>query len=330
MRRRQVFPILATALLEPWTLATAAEKLRRIGFLTLRAEPNEFDAAFREALRTLGYVEGRTLHIEYRWAAGSQARADEMAAELVSRGGVEVIVAATTGAIRAAMRATKTVPIVMAASADPVVAGVVASHARPMGNVTGLSMVSTDTATKRLEMLRELVPALSRVGVIVFGPAERGTGEPGNVLLLEQLGEASRLLGLSVQAFTVATLPEIERVLNEMRTARFGAVFVQASALTIDRRARIAELAASHRLPAMYELEGFVDSGGLVSYGPSLVSMYRRCATFVDRILRGAKPADLPIERPDKYDLVINLPAAKALDLRIPATLMTRADRFVR
>ena len=328
MRRRQALALFGALLLLP-SHARSTERLRRIGFLTLRSGPNEFDAAFRDALRALGYVEGRTLAIEYRWAAGSEARANEMAAELTRRG-VEVIVAATTGAIRAAMRATKTVPIVMAASADPVVAGVVASHARPAGNVTGLSMVSTDTATKRLELLGELVPGISRIGVIVFGSAMRGEGEPGNVLLVEQLADAARLLGVSIRVFSVTSAPGIEEAFSEMGKERFHALFVQASPLTIDHRVRIAELAGRHALPAMYELEGFVDAGGLLSYGPSLVSMYRRSAAFVDRILKGAKPSDLPIELPDRYELVVNLPAAKVLGLRIPAALLARADRFVR
>lgn len=303
-------------------------RLRRIGFLTLRAGPNEYDEAFRDAMRGLGYVEGRTLQIEYRWAAGSEKRAGELAAELVSRD-VEVIVTATTAAIAAAMRSTSTIPIVMAASADPVVAGLISSLARPGGNVTGLSMVSTDTAAKRLQLLRDLIPSATRIAVLMFGSSTPRPEERGNFLLIEQLRAAAQQLGMSLVVAGIGSGAGIEGAFATLRSERSQALFVQASAVTIDNRARIVELAARHRLPAMYETEGFVEVGGLLSYGPGLADMYRRAAGYVDRILRGAKPADLPVELPNKYDLVINVQTAKALGLQIPQSILLRADRLI-
>lgn len=329
-RRRSLLALLAVGLASTGRRvgAQSGERLRRIGFLTLRAEPNEYDAAFRAAMRDLGYVEGRTLQIDYRWAAGSEKRADELAAELVARD-VEVIVVATTAATRAVMRATTKIPIVMAASADPVVAGMVDSLARPGGNVTGLSMVSTDTATKRLQLLHELVPSATRVAVLLFGASAPGPNERGNALLIEQLLAAARSVGLSIIPVGIGSGADIAEAFATMRRERAQALFVQASAVTIDHRARIIELAAQSRLPTMYETEGFADAGGLLSYGPGLADLYRRSAGYVDRILKGAKPADLPVEQPNKYELVINLKAARALGLPIPQVLGVRADRVI-
>ena len=316
------------ALASPRIAAQAAATLRRIGFLTLRAEPNEYDAAFRDAMRRLGYVEGSTLKIDYRWAAGSERRAEELAAELVASD-VEVIVTATTAAIRAAMRATRSIPIVMAASADPIIAGIVASHAQPGGNVTGLSMVSTDTATKRLQLLREFLPSTTRVAVLLFGTSAPGPGDQGNALLIEQLRTAAAQLGMSLVVAGIGSSADIANAFATIERGGAQALIVQASAVTIDNRARIVERAATHRLPAVYETEGFVQAGGLLSYGPSLVEMYRRAATYVDKILKGAKPGSLPVEQPDKYELVINRTTARTLGLTIPQALMVRADRLI-
>ena len=226
------------------------------------------------------------------------------------------------------MRATKSIPIVMAASADPVIAGIVASHAQPGGNVTGLSMVSTDTATKRLQLLRELLPSATRVAVLLFGASAPGPRDQGNALLVEQLRTATRQLGMSLIVAGIGGGADIAAAFATMARNDAQALIVQASAVTIDNRARIVELAATHRLPAVYEIESFVDAGGLLSYGPSLVEMYRRSAIYVDKILKGAKPASLPIEQPDKYDLVIHRKTARALGLKIPQALIVRADRL--
>jgi putative tryptophan/tyrosine transport system substrate-binding protein len=328
-RRDSVLALLAVGLAGgvPRSAAQAPDKLRRIGFLNLRSEPNEFDAAFREGMRALGYVEGRTLEIEYRWAAGSEQRAEAFAAELVARN-VEVIVTATTAGIRSAMRATKTIPIVMAASSDPVGAGLVASLARPGGNVTGLSLVSTDTGAKRLQLLREVAPSATRIAVLLNN-ASAGPGAQVNILLIQQLEAASRQMGLALAVTYLSNGAELADKFATMQRERAQALIVQAGPVTLDNRIRISELAAQHRLPALYEVEGFVDAGGLMSYGPSIVDMYRRAAGYVDRILKGARPADMPVELPIKYDMVISLKTAKALGLQVPQSLILRADRVI-
>lgn len=327
--RRRTFLIAAGAVCAaPLARAQTPVRVRRIGYLSARAQPNELDAAFRAALRDLGYFEGRSLQIEYRWGAASEAQAATLAAELVARN-VEVIVTATTAAIRGAMRATKRIPIVMAASADPVGAGLVASLARPGGNVTGLTLVSNDTAAKRLELLRLLVPGAKRVAILLEGTSSPGSGDQVNSLLIAELQAAARELGLSVTVQGMTGAGEIDGAFEAIARGRAQALLVQASRLSIDNRARIVELAARHRLPAMYEVEGFVSAGGLLSYGPSLADMYRRAAGYVDRILRGTPAADLPVERPNKYELVINVKTARALALRVPQELLLRADRLI-
>ena len=304
-----------------------AQGARRIGFLSLRSGLNEYDAAFREALRTLGYAEGQTIHIDYRWAAGSEERADALVAEILAAK-PEVIVAATTPAVRAAMRATKTVPIVIAAAADPLATGLVASLARPGGNVTGLSLVSPDTAAKRLQLLQELVPSVSRIGVLIMDADGPGATNP-NTPLAQELQSAAKKLRLQLAFQAIRSGSEILEAFAAIQRAGVQALIVGATPISIDHRARITEMAARHRLPAMYESQGFVESGGLLSYGPSLVDMYRRAAGYVDKILKGAKPADLPIELPVKYELAVNLKAAKALGLRLPQSLIMRADRVI-
>ena len=304
--------------------AQATERLRRVGFITLRSGPNEYDAAFREALRRLGYVEGQTIRIDYRWAAGSEQRADKLAAEMLAAK-PEVIVAATTPAIRAAMRATKEVPIVIAAAADPVGSGLVASLARPGGNVTGLSLVSPDTAAKRLQLLQELIPTVNRIAVLLMDTGVAGESIP----LIEQLQSAAKRLRLELAIKAIRSGADIPGAFATLQQERAQALIVSATPISIDHRGQIAEIAASQRLPAMYESQGFVEAGGLLSYGPSLIDMYRRAAVYVDKILKGAKPADLPVELPIKYDLAINLKTAKALGLQLPQTLILRADRVI-
>jgi putative ABC transport system substrate-binding protein len=305
-------------------VAQATERLRRVGFITLRSGLNEYDAAFREALRGLGYVEGQTIRIDYRWAAGSEQRADQLAAEMLAAK-PEVIVAATTPAIRAAMRATKEVPIVIAAAADPVGSGLVASLARPGGNVTGLSLVSPDTAAKRLQLLQELIPAVSRIAVLIM---DTGVAGESNALI-DQLQAAARQLRLEIAIKALRSGADIPGAFATIQQERAQALIVSATPISIDHRGRIAEMAASQRLPAMYESQGFVEAGGLLSYGPSLIDMYRRAAVYVDKILKGAKPADLPIELPVKYELALNLKAARALGLKVPQSIVVRADRVI-
>lgn len=330
MKRRALFSAVVGTLVFPWGLrAQVPGEPRRIGFLNLRAKPNEFDEAFRDALRNLGYVEGRSIQIEYRWAAGSEKRAQELATELVA-GKVEVIVTATTAGIRSAMHATRTIPIVMAASADPLGAGLVGNLARPGGNVTGLSMISTDTAAKRLQLLRDVIPSAKRVAALIFGgvPAPGEKGNP-NAPLIEQLQAAARHLGLSLNVTGFASAADLSGAFASLERERAQALIVQANAITNDNRQHVAELAARHRLPAMYEDLGYVEAGGLLSYGPSIADMYRRAAGYVDRILKGAKPAEMPVELPVKYDLAVSLKTARALGLTIPQSVLVRADRVI-
>ena len=325
MKRREAISIVLAVLSGATTaLAQTRDGLRRIAFVSLRSGQNEYDTAFRESLRTLGYVEGQTIRIDYRWAAGSEQRADALVAELLATK-PEVIVVATTPAIRAAMRATKDVPIVIAATADPVASGIVSSLARPGGNVTGLSLTSPDTAAKRLQLLQDLIPSVQRIGVLIMDTGREGE----NTALIEQLRSAAKQLRLQLAFNAIRSGAEIPNAFGVLQRDGAQALFVAATPISIDERARIAGMAASHRLPAMYESEGFVDAGGLLSYGPSLADMYRRAAIYVDKILKGAKPADLPIELPVKYDLVVNLKTAKALGVRFPQSMVVRADRVV-
>jgi putative ABC transport system substrate-binding protein len=308
--------------------AQEAEKTRRIGFISMRSGPGEFDTAFREALGRLGWVEGRNIHTEYGWASENDRRAEALAARLVANN-VEVIVAATTVAIRAAMRATTRIPIVMAAAADPVASGLVASLSRPGGNVTGLSLVSTETGAKRLQLLREVVPGVSRVAVLLV---ERGSSDDTaiNAKLVEQLHTAARQLGVTLLITSVRRGTEIAGAFEAMQRDQARALFVPVNSLVLDQRGVVVELAARHRLPTMYEVETFVTAGGLLSYGPSIIEMYRRAAGYVDRILKGASPADLPLEQPTVFRLAINLKTAEALALSVAPGLMARADTVVR
>jgi putative ABC transport system substrate-binding protein len=304
------------------TRAQQAGKVDRIGFLSLGSGPTA-PVTFREGLRELGYVEGRNLIIEYRWAAGKAERLPEMAAELV-RLKVEVIVGVTTPGIEAARRATSTIPIVMAAVADPVGSGLVASIARPGGNVTGLTLMSTELVGKRLQLVRELLPKATRVAVLAYHGYTSATRP-----YLEQMRAAAQQMGVQLVVQEVKEAGDLPGAFTAMQRERAQALDVRGSPFSAQNAKRIVELAAHHRLPAMYDTRSFVEAGGLVSYGPSVPEMFRRAAFYVDRILKGAKPADLPVEQPTKFELVINLKAAKALGLTIPPALLVRADQVI-
>jgi len=280
--------------------------------------------AFRQGLRDLSWVEGENLVIAHRWAEGKDQRFPALAAELV-RLQVEVIVAGGPPAIRAAQQATRTIPIVMAATSDPVGQGFVASLARPGGNITGLSIMMTELPGKRLELLKETVPQSTRVAVLA-NPAFEVYPR-----YLQNLTVAARALGLHLQVVEVRRAEELAPAFAAMPRERADALMVLADPLLMDTLlGQVADLAATHRLPAIYNWKMYVEAGGLMSYGPSLPDMYRRAATYVDKILKGAKPADLPVEQPIKFELVINLKAAKALGLTIPPTLLFQADEVIR
>ena len=302
--------------------AQHAGKVHRIGFLSLQSGLNSTTEAFAQGMRELGYVEGRNLIVEYRWAARKEERLPELAAELV-RLKVEVIVAAAAPAIEAAKRATTTIPIVMATAADPVGSGLVASLARPGGNVTGLSALSTDLAGKRLHLARKLVPKASRVAVLAYH------GTSATRPFLEEMRTAAQQMEVLLVVQEVQAADDLPGAFAAMQRERAQALVVQISPFSADNAKRILELAGQYRLPAMYDVRSFVDAGGLVSYGPSLPEMFRRAAFYVARILKGAKPADLPIEQPTKFEMVINLKTAKALGLSIPQSLLVRADQVI-
>ncbi len=294
----------------------------RIGLLFLLSGPNPNVDAFRRGLRELGWIEGQNIAIEYRWAAGREDRLPALAADLV-RLKVAVIVTASTPAVRAAGQATRTIPIVVAAMPDPMATGLIASLGRPGGNVTGLSLLSTDLAGKRLQLLKEVAPHATRVAVLAL------QGSQATPLLFREVEAAARVVGIQPQLFAVRGPQEFAAAFAAMRQGHTGALIVQASPVSLEHREEIATLAAKDKLPAMYEVRPFAEVGGLMRYGPDLAVMYRRAATFVDKILKGAKPADLPVEQPTRFELVVNLKTAKALGLTIPPSILIRADQVI-
>jgi putative tryptophan/tyrosine transport system substrate-binding protein len=305
-------------------------RVHRVGLLSASAPRPEYDAlaeALRQGLRNLGYVEGQNLVLEVRYAAGSQERLRDLAAELV-RLPVEVLVAPGAAAIRTAQQATRTIPIVMVGSYDPVVEGFVASLAQPGGNVTGLSFLQIQLPQKRLEFLKEAVPHGTRIAVL-WSP--RGPGYESRQPLLHNLAVAARALALHLHVAELDRADELDRAFVGMTAAGAEALMVLEDALLIGPlRGRIAELAVQHRLPAMCDWRHSVAAGCLMAYGTSQPDIYRRAATYVDKILKGAKPADLPVEQPTTFELVINLKTAKALGLMIPPTLLFQADEVLR
>jgi len=324
MRRRAFISLLGGAV--AWPLAARAQqqaKLPTIGLWgpsTLSAASQRV-ARFVQRLRELGWIEGRTVAIEYRWAEGRNERAAEIAAEFV-RLKVDVIVAQGTPSVIAAKQATSVIPIVFAAVGDPVGSGLVANLSRPGGNVTGLSTQQTDTASKRIELFREMVPGLRRLAIM------GNVGNPSVELELSEVQSTARALGLEATAFELLRAEDIAPAFDALK-GRADALYVCADPLVFTNRIRVNTLAQGARLPTMYLLGEYVEAGGLMSYGPSVPDLYRRAADFVDKILRGAKPADIPVEQPTKFDLIINITTAKALGLEIPPTLLARADEVI-
>jgi ABC-type uncharacterized transport system substrate-binding protein len=298
---------------------------RIIGFVGVTS-PSTISAridAFRQGLRELGYVEGTNIVIEYRWAEGKFDRLPDLAAELV-RLKVEVIVTGGPADTRAVKGATTTVPVVMGFDNDPVGSGFVTSLARPGGNITGLSTLSPELSGKRLELLKEVVPKLSRVAV--FGTSI----QPGNAQSLREAELAAKAFGLQLQYLDVLDPKDVETAFRTAVSGRADAVLVLQSPVFNPQRARLTDLAAKNRLPAMYAQPEYVESGGLMTYGPSMTDLFRRAAVYVDKILKGAKPADLPVEQPIKFEFIINLKAAKQIGLTIPPNVLARADKVMR
>jgi putative ABC transport system substrate-binding protein len=277
--------------------------------------------AFERRLRELGWSEGRTLAIEYRWAEGRSDRLAEIAAEFV-RLKVDVIVTYATAPTLAAKQATSTIPIVFATAGDPVGTGLVASLPRPGGNITGLSNQQADLASKRLELFREIEPTFRMLTII------GNVNAPASLLEMKEVETAAGALGLEVHTIEIRKPEEISAVFAMLRD-RAGPLYVVGDPLIFSNRVRISTLAVGARVPTMYNFREYVQAGGLMSYGPNFPDLFRRAADYVDKILRGSKPADIPVEQPTKFDLVINLTTARALGLTIPPTLLARADEVI-
>ena len=305
------------------TGAQAAGKVPRVGFLFYGSSgPSRELDAFRQGLRELGYVEGQNITVEYRFASGQIERLPELAAELV-RLKPDVIVTPGTPASLAAKQATRTIPIVFAGVADAVGAGLVTNLARPSGNITGLTSVSAELGGKRLELLKHMAPKASRMAVL-YNPADRS-----NVLVLKELQDAAPALGLTLQPLEVQGPAEFEAAFVAMTRERAHALFGAAGILTFEHRKTVVDLAAKTRIPTMWGHRQFVEAGGLMSYAVNIYDQIRHAATYMDKILKGAKPGDLPVEQPTKYELVINLKAAKTLGLTIPPSMLARADEVI-
>jgi putative tryptophan/tyrosine transport system substrate-binding protein len=323
MRRRDFLGVLG-GVAASWPLVARAQRagqVFRIGVVeTISAELNAVNlAAFRRGLQELGYVEGRNLILDYRSADGDATRFPDLISELISLN-VDLIVTRGTPAALAAKKATTMLPVVMAGLGEPLL--VVDSLARPGGNITGLSGLQPELETKRLELLTEIAPGSVGIAAVL------NMSNPVTVPQLKELEGAVRSKGLPFRLFDVRSRDDIERAFIAL-DGRSEAVVVGLEALTQEHRKMIAELAAKHRLPAIYGGREFVEAGGLMFYGPSFADMYHRAATYVNKILKGTKPADLPVEQPTRFELVINLKAAKAIDLVVPATLLARADDVI-
>lgn len=318
MQRREFIALLGgAAALWPLVARAQQSKVPRLGVLLVgNREP--FSKLFWVGLRELGYIDGQNLQIEFRSAEGKLERLPELAAELV-RLKVDIIIASETPSVQAAKRATNEIPIVMAPSGDPVGTGLIANLARPGGNITGLSAAAAELAGKSLELIREILPSVSRVAALA------DPTNPFTKPFLEQIQLAGRTIGVEIQAVMVRETEEFDVAFSEMERNRIEAVIVQPTL----PRARIVDLVQKHRLPAVSGNRAFADAGGLMSYAGSLVDRYKNAAPYVDKILKGAKPADLPVQQPTRFELVINLKTAKALGLTIPPALLGRADEVI-
>ena len=326
-RRRLVLALIAGALAAPVaSFAQQPAKIARVGFL-YPGFPDGVGSvglrALRDGLHELGYVEGKNLQLELRWGEGKIERLPALAAELVQLK-VDVIVAATSPSVVAARQATRTIPIVMPTSSDPAGDGLVASLAHPGGNITGLSIMSPELGEKRIQMLKELFPRVSHPMAVLWNPDYVGMRAR-----FEQARVAAPAVGLTVRSVEVRDTRELDAAFEAITREHPEALLLLVDPFTFSQRSRIVEFAAEQRIPAMYETSDFVDVGGLISYGPIVADQYRRAAAYVDKILRGAKPADLPIEQPTKFELAINMRAAKALGIKFPESILLRADKVI-
>jgi putative tryptophan/tyrosine transport system substrate-binding protein len=304
--------------------AQQPKKSARIGYLSMRSAPSEREEAFKQGLRELGWVEGQNVAIEYRWAKGKSELLPELVAELV-RLKVDVIVVSATVAVQAAKNATTTIPIVMSAAADPVGSKLISSLAQPGGNLTGLSLMAPELAGKRLELLHEVLPKLNRVGFLAY------SADPATNLFVKEAQEVGQKMKLEVQSFVIQSSGDLDDAFVKMKKQRVGALVVAPILVTItDQNRRIVELSIRNRLPAIADLRDFADAGGLMSYGPKIEALYYRAGYFVDKILKGAKPAELPVEQPRIFETAINLKTAKQIGVTIAPEILARADKVIR
>jgi putative tryptophan/tyrosine transport system substrate-binding protein len=323
IERREFLALLGGA--ASWPVAARAQqvgKLPTIGFLgaTTPGGGGQLLAAFVQRLRELGWIDGRNVAIEVRWAEGRSERFAEIAAELV-RLKVDVILTHNTPPVLAAKEATSVIPIVFASAGDPIGTGVVSSLARPGGNITGLSAGSTDVVGKRLELLREVMPGLCRLAILA-------SESPHLVMEIDEVQRVARTLALDIATFRVRRIEDIAPAFEKLKGGA-DALYIISDPVTVSNRVRINTLALGARLPTMHSVREPVEAGGLMSYGANWSDMFRRAADYVDKVLRGAKPADIPVEQPTKFDLIINLTTAKVLGLEIPPTLLARADEVI-
>jgi len=323
--RRTFMAMSAIAILTAPLAAEAQQPVRvpRIGFLwpSPPSERQYLLDAFRQGLRELGYIENQNIVVEVRSAEGKYDRLPALATELVHLK-VDVIVTTASPATKAAQQATKTIPIVMAVVVDPVATGFIASLARPGGNITGVSIMASDLVGKQLDLLKQVVPIFQVV--VLWNPAN-----PGNAPQLREAEVAARKLGVRLKPLEARNPDDLDNAFAAMTKERPSGLIVLVDTMLVGHRARLADLAAKSRIPAIYGLRDHVEAGGLMAYSANLTEMYRRAATYVDRILKGSKPADLPVEQPTKFELVINLKTAKALGLTIPQSILTRADEII-
>jgi putative ABC transport system substrate-binding protein len=315
--------ILAAVLVVASSLEAQAQKVWRIGWLQPVTLTPSFLDAVRQGLSDAGYVESRNLRIEYRWAEGKPERLPELAEELV-RLKVDLLMSSNTQALQALKRATSTIPIVMLGAGDPVGTGLVDNLARPGGNITGTTVIAKELSPKRLELIKQLVPGLARVTYIA-NPAN-----PLNMLSLKETEEAGRTEAVAVQALLTRRPDELGASFSSMLRSGSQALIVAPDGLFISERSRIVDFATTNRLPSIFFDRVFVDAGGLISYGPDFPDTYRRAVSHIDKIFRGAKPGDLPVERPTKIDLVVNLKAARAIGLTVPQSVLLQATDVVR
>jgi len=320
-----LFCLLITVLLiNGFAQAQQTKKVPRIGYLALPAKPSARDEAFAKQLRDLGWIDGENIAIEYRWAANKPENLAKLADELVGMK-VDLIAAPATPAVQAAKNATKTIPIVMIGAADAVGSGFVASLAQPGGNITGTTNIMPELAGKRLELLREVLPKLSRIAFLAYGP------DPAHRLFVKDAEDAALSFKIEFQPLVLKSVDEIDGAFQSMAKERVGALIVQPLfSSTLAHGPRIAALAVKNHIPTISDGFQFAELGGLMFYGPDPIAPYQRAATFVDKILKGRKPAELPVEQPTKFELIVNLKTAKQIGLVIPASVLARADKVIK